>query len=113
MFNVLLIIQVIVVVCLVGVILLQRSSSDGLLSSSGGMNSFLSSRASANLLTRVTAILATAFLVNSLILAYISTHSDRGRSILENVPAATEAAPATVDAPVENTTVPEDVPIAE
>ena len=87
--EVLLVIQVIVVIALIAVILVQKSGSDGFTGGSSP-NSFLTGRASANLFTRMTAIFATIFIVNSLVLAYIASHSERASSILDK--AADEAA---------------------
>jgi len=80
--EVLLVLQIIVVLALIGVILVQKSSSDGFTGGSSP-NSFMTGRASANLLTRTTAILATVFLVNSLVLAYIASHSEHADSVLD------------------------------
>lgn len=86
MSTVLLVIHIMVALALVVVILLQRSSSDGLGGlGGGGANAFLSGRASANLLTRTTAILATLFIVNSLALAVIASHNSNRESLLEAI----------------------------
>lgn len=93
--SVLLVIHIIVCVALVGVILLQQNSGDGLSGIGGGGNSgLMSSRGSANFLTRLTAILATIFLVNSLVLAIIASHSKRGGSPVDSIiPKKEQAAP--------------------
>lgn len=80
--EVLLVLQVVVVVALIAVILVQKSTSDGFTGGSSP-NSFLTGRATANLFTRATSILATIFIVNSLVLAYIASHTERGSSIIE------------------------------
>lgn len=88
---VLLVIHIIIVVCLIGVILLQRSSNDGFTGGGvGGMNSLMSGRASANLLTRTTAILATAFIISSLVLAYIASHTEHNASLVGDSAPATD-----------------------
>jgi preprotein translocase subunit SecG len=72
MIKVLLVLHVFVTVALIGVVLIQRSEGGGLgLGASQGMGSFLSGRGTANLLTRTTAILGTAFFVLSLSLALL------------------------------------------
>ena len=96
MLNVLLVAQVIIVVCMIGVILVQRSNSDGLVMGGGGSNSFLSGRGKANILTRVTSILATLFIINSLALAWLATNQGRERSLIE----AVEQAPAELKVPL-------------
>jgi preprotein translocase subunit SecG len=87
--EILLVLQVIVVIAMIAVILLQKSGADGFTGSSSP-NSFMTGRASANLFTRITSILATIFIINSLVLAYIASHTERAGSILEQ--AADEAA---------------------
>jgi preprotein translocase subunit SecG len=68
------VVQVIITVCLIAIILVQRSSGDGVSGLSGGSNAgIMSTRGSANFLTRATAVLATLFMLNSLILANIAT----------------------------------------
>lgn len=94
MTTVLLIIHLFVTLALIGVVLIQRSEGGGLgVGTSQGMGSFMSGRGTANLLTRATAILATAFFVLSLGLALLNrgTTVGNGRSILD-VPAPRPAA---------------------
>ena len=101
--NVLLIIHVILAIAMIGVILLQRSEGGGL-----GMgrseSSLLTTRGTANLLTRSTAILATAFFLTSLALAVLAGRTSGGGSIFDRQapvapPAAGQPAPATGAAP--------------
>ncbi|MDX1949167.1 MAG: preprotein translocase subunit SecG [Rickettsiales bacterium] len=80
----LLVLQILSVVGLVAVILVQKTSSDGFTGASSP-SAFLSGRAQANLFTRITAILATIFIVNSLVLAYIASHEERGGSIIKKL----------------------------
>jgi preprotein translocase subunit SecG len=97
--TVLTIIQLFVTLALIGVVLIQRSEGGGLgIGSSQGMGSFMSGRGTANLLTRATAVLATAFMGLSLALALMN-HGTTGvtRSLLANPPPA--AAPAVPAAP--------------
>ena len=62
--------------------------------SSQGMGSFMSGRGTANLLTRATAVLATIFMVLSLVLALMNRGTmGASRSILDTAPAAVPAAP--------------------
>jgi preprotein translocase subunit SecG len=96
--TVLLVIHLFLAMALIGVVLLQRSEGGGLgIGSSGGMGSFMSVRGTANLLTRMTAILATLFMLTSLALAMLAGHGNKPRSIFDTVPAQT--APATPTAP--------------
>ncbi len=93
---VLITIHIMIAVAMIGVVLLQRTdqSSLGGLGGGGGGN-FMSSRGTANLLTRTTAILFAAFCVTSLTLVFIATPSNRVPSIVDGVaPATSPAQPA-------------------
>ncbi len=81
--DILLVIHIIIVVCLIGVILMQRSATDGFTGAGGG-NSLMSGRASASFMSRATALLATAFIINSLVLAYMSSNSEES-SLIESI----------------------------
>lgn len=82
--QVLLILQILLVIGLVATILVQKSSSDGFTGASSP-SAFMSGRAQANLFTRVTSIFAALFLINSLVLAYMASHTERGVSILDKL----------------------------
>ncbi len=106
MTTVLLIIHLFVTLALIGVVLIQRSEGGGLgIGSSQGMGSFMSGRGTANLLTRTTAILATVFMVLSLVLALMNrgTTGVGGGSILDTGPttpgAVLPAGPVTAPTP--------------
>ncbi|MFT8242711.1 preprotein translocase subunit SecG [Roseomonas sp. BN140053] len=97
MTTVLLVLHLLVTLALIGVVLLQRSEGGGLgIGSSQGMGSFMTGRGTANLLTRSTAVLATAFFVLALALALLNRgNSGRSGSILDTPPSAVSpAAPA-------------------
>jgi preprotein translocase subunit SecG len=95
--QVLIVIHLIIVVGLVGVILLQRSEGGALggLSGGGGVSGFLTGRGQANVLTRTTAILGTAFFATSLVLAIVAGAHRAPKSILDNAAPAGTTAPAT------------------
>lgn len=86
----LLVLHLIITISMVSVILLQRSEGGGLVSAA---NSFMSARGSANFLTRLTAILASAFIALSLILAIMSGSGKSKRSLFEETPASVTGAP--------------------
>jgi preprotein translocase subunit SecG len=92
MSTVLLIIHVMIAVALIGVVLLQRSEG-GALGIGGGMGGVVTGRGVASFLARITAGLAAAFFVTSLLLTIIATHSEAPRSILD-VPAGAKAPPS-------------------
>ena len=101
MTAVLLIIHLFVTLALIGVVLIQRSEGGGLgIGSSQGMGAFMSGRGTANLLTRTTAILATAFMVLSLALALLNHGTTGvGGSLLANPPASAPAPTTQVPVP--------------
>jgi preprotein translocase subunit SecG len=99
MIKVLLVLHVFVTLALIGVVLIQRSEGGGLgLGGGQGMGNFMSGRGTANLLTRTTAILGTAFFVLSLVLAllYKGAVNDNAAAILN---APQPSSPASVPGP--------------
>ncbi|WP_019643685.1 preprotein translocase subunit SecG [Novispirillum itersonii] len=95
MITVVLVIHLLIALALVGVILLQRSEGGALGIGGGGGGGLVSGRAAGNILTRTTAILATAFFITSLVLAILANNSGSGaKSSIVDVPAQTPAAPA-------------------
>lgn len=92
MYTILLVIFTLSTLFLIGIILLQRSDSDSTGLSGGGGN-FMSGRASANLMTRTTAILATIFMSLSLILAVMVSQRNSD-SVAEKIEKAATEAPA-------------------
>lgn len=97
--TVLLVIHLMLALALVAIILVQRTSTDGLGGIGGGSSNanFLSGRASANLLTRTTAILAALFMLNSLVLGVLAGHHFQPSSLLDQITTEqpSSAAPAT------------------
>lgn len=93
MITVLLVLQAFVTLALIGVVLIQRSEGGGLgLGTSQGMGNFMTGRGTANLLTRATAVLATLFMVLSLVLALLYKNGTGGGadSILNGPAPATQ-----------------------
>ena len=79
--HVIIVIHLMLVLALIGVVLLQRSEGGGLgIGSTGG---FMTSRGTANVLTRATAILAGLFFVTSLALSILAGVGHKPGSILE------------------------------
>ncbi len=83
--TVLIVIHLMVVVALVAMVLLQRSEG-GALGIGGGGGGVMSSRGTANMLTRGTAILAICFFVTSLALSLLARYDERPGSLLDLVP---------------------------
>src|ERR1700741_1295152 len=74
------VVHLMIVVAMIGVVLLQKSEGGGLgIGSTGG---FMTSRGTANVLTRATAILAAGFFIPSLFLSIIAGHSRAPTSII-------------------------------
>src|SRR5215218_161453 len=80
--TVIIVIHLMVVTAMIGVVLLQKSEGGGLgIGSSGG---FMTSRGTANVLTRATAVLAGVFFVTSLVLSILAGMDRRPTSILNS-----------------------------
>ena len=72
MLTVVIVIHLMIVLTMIGVVLLQKSEGGGLGMGGGGGGGFLTSRGTANVLTRATAILALGFFTTSLLLSVLS-----------------------------------------
>ena len=82
----LIIIQLILAVLLVILVLLQGTDNEGLgLGGGGGLGGLMSARGSANLLSRLTAVTATLFMIMSVVLT-ITASVDSDKNILESLP---------------------------
>tara|TARA_B110000438_G_C15206011_1_gene390819 strand:+ start:185 stop:490 length:306 start_codon:yes stop_codon:yes gene_type:complete len=79
--NILLIIHAILAITLIGVVLIQRAEG-GALGIGGGADG-MSPRGGANLLTRITAVIASLFIVTSIALTIVSLRSSGGVSIMD------------------------------
>ena len=85
----LIIIQLILAILLVVFVLLQGSDNEGLgLGGGGGIGGMMSPRGSANLLSRLTAITASLFMIMSVVLT-ISASVSSDKNILESLPQVT------------------------
>ncbi len=110
-FSILLAVHIVLSLLLIGIILIQqgKGATAGAAFGSGASGTVFGARGSASFLTRATAVLATLFLANSLLLAYLYGNALEQTSLLDRVapppsveeplaPAA-PAAPADVPAP--------------
>jgi preprotein translocase subunit SecG len=86
--TVVIVIHLMVVLAMIGVVLLQKSEGGGLGIGSGG--GFMSSRGTANVLTRATAVLAAVFFATSLVLSILAG-VDRQPSSILGAPGGTPA----------------------
>ncbi len=86
--TVVVVVHLMVVLAMIGFVLLQKSEGGGLgIGSSGG---FLTSRGTANVLTRATAILALVFFITSLTLSVLAGLDRKPKSILNTGAPATQ-----------------------
>lgn len=94
--TVVIVVHLMIVATLIATVLLQKSEGGGL--GMGGGAGFMSSRGTANLLTRTTAVLAVGFFVTSLFLSWLASY-DRKPSSIIGTPAS-QSAPAGPATPV-------------
>lgn len=99
--TVIVVIHLMIVLALIGAVLLQRSEGGGLGigSSGGGGGGFLSSRGTANILTRTTAFLAVGFFTTSLLLSWLAGYNRTPASIIAPAAPISESGAPTVPAP--------------
>jgi preprotein translocase subunit SecG len=81
--SVVLVIHLMLALALIGLVLIQRHEGGGLGIGGGGLGQFASVRATANILTRATAICAGGFFITSLLLAYLAGTHTMKAGILE------------------------------
>ena len=89
--TVVIVIHLMIVIVLIGAVLLQKSEGGGL--GMGGGAGFMSSRGTANLLTRTTAILAVGFFATSLLLSWIAGLNRQPASIISTQAPASQSQP--------------------
>ncbi|WP_184719648.1 preprotein translocase subunit SecG [Caulobacter sp.] len=111
--GVLLAINIVVCLGLIGVVLLQRSEGGALGMGGGNSGSFMTARGAGDLLTRITWILFSIFLVISLILTILTGRSNSGGSIvdrldMQNLDSKTLNAPAAPAPTAPSTQAPAD-----
>jgi preprotein translocase subunit SecG len=90
MAAVLLVIHLLIAVALIVTVLLQRSEGGALGIGSGGAGALFSSRGTANVLTRSTAILAVAFFITSIALTILARQGSDSGSVFDRMPAGTQ-----------------------
>ncbi|MCE8546891.1 preprotein translocase subunit SecG [Ruegeria pomeroyi] len=97
--NVVLIIHLLLALGLIAVVLMQRSEGGGL--GMGGGGGAMTGRAAATALSKVTWVLAIAFIVTSITLTVIAAQKASGTSVIDRlgVPAPEASEPATPNVP--------------
>jgi preprotein translocase subunit SecG len=103
--TILLALHVLVAIALIAFILLQqgRGASMGASFGGGASGTVFGARGTASFLSRTTSVLATVFLANCLVLAFLAAHQKQPLSLIDQLsstpavapPAATTLAPAT------------------
>ena len=82
--NLILVLNIILAIILVIVILLQKSEG-GALGIGASQESFITSRSAGNILTKITAIIATLFIITSISLTIIAERTVSTSSVFEKV----------------------------
>jgi preprotein translocase subunit SecG len=123
MIEVVVVIHLLITLALIGIVLVQRNEGGAGLgglgggggAGAGGMAGFMSGRTQASVLTRMTAGLALAFFVTSIVLAVLANQQARGPSIFDQpLPGTVEEQPALPEsAPAESETDAPSVPLSE
>lgn len=87
LYSILVAIDVLLAIGIIGLILIQhgKGADVGAAFGSGASGTVFGSKGSASFLTRLTAILATLFFVNSLALAYLASNRPVAESVIDNV----------------------------
>jgi preprotein translocase subunit SecG len=96
--TVAIVVHLMIVAALIATVLLQKSEGGGL--GMGGGAGFMSSRGTANLLTRTTAILALGFFATSFFLNWYASYDRKPSSIIGITTPASQPQPAGGAAPV-------------
>jgi preprotein translocase subunit SecG len=98
--TVVIVVHLMLVAALIATVLLQKSEGGGL-GMGGGGGGFMSSRGTANLLSRTTAVLAVGFFLTSLLLSWLASYDRKPSSIITSDPASQSqpAGPATPISP--------------
>jgi len=82
--NLILILNIVFAILLVAFVLLQKSEG-GALGLGASQDSFISSRSAGNFFTKATAIVATLFIITSVLLTILSQEKISTRSVLEKI----------------------------
>lgn len=85
---ILLVVHVVLALGIITLVLLQKgagASAGAVLGGGGGAGSVFGASGSSNFLSKTTAILATAFFINSLVLAYMASHRDAPSTVIDEI----------------------------
>jgi len=95
--NVILVIHILACLVMIGLVLVQKSEGGGLGIGGGGGGGFMTARGTANLLTRLTTILAVGFFTTTVTLAIMAGAGKETVSIVDDV---IKQAPAKTSGPI-------------
>ncbi len=90
--TVVILIHLMIVLAMVGLVLIQKSEGGGLGMGGGSGGGFMSSRGTANVLTRTTGILAALFFATSLFLSILASFDRKPRTVLDGGPRGSRSA---------------------
>ena len=118
LYSILVAIDVLLAIGIIGLILIQhgKGADVGAAFGSGASGTVFGSQGSASFLTRLTAILATLFFVNSLALAYLASNRPVTESVIDSVEQTSTTAtemPSANSPDVDSVDVPVDIPSSE
>ena len=84
---ILLVVHVVLALGIISLVLLQRGAgaNAGAVLGGGGAGSVFGASGSSNFLSKTTAILATAFFINSLVLAYMASHREGPTTVIDEI----------------------------
>lgn len=100
LYSILVAVDVLLAIGIIGLVLIQhgKGADVGAAFGSGASGTVFGARGSATFLTRATAILATLFFANSLLLAYLATHRPVTESVIDQ---SAQVIEEVVEVPVE------------
>ncbi len=100
LYSILVAVDVLLAIGIIGLVLIQhgKGADVGAAFGSGASGTVFGARGSATFLTRATAILATLFFANSLLLAYLATHRPVAESVIDQ---SVQVIEEVVEVPVE------------
>lgn len=109
LYSILVAVDVLLAIGIIGLVLIQhgKGADVGAAFGSGASGTVFGARGSATFLTRATAILATLFFANSLLLAYLATHRPVTESVIDQ---SAQVIEEVVEVPVEES--PEEAQVA-
>ena len=84
---ILLVVHVVLALGIISLVLLQRGAgaNAGAVLGGGGAGSVFGASGSSNFLSKTTAVLATAFFINSLVLAYMASHREGPTTVIDEI----------------------------